>query len=458
MTTSVKRSPKARKLRTLWDKGSTIDAAMHRLTVGDDYLVDCEFVRYDIAASAAHARMLGKIRILNSREVVVLRQGLRKILAEVDRGRFAIEPQHEDMHTELEVRLTAICGSVGKKIHTARSRNDQIVTAIRLYLRDAIITISEDVLNLLYEIDRRIQREGDLPLPGYTHFQQAMPSSVLLWLHVYAESLLELLDEGMSILARINKNPLGAAAGFGVPIPLDRGYVAKLLAFDGYLRSVCHTNNSRGITELSVVRWIEKIGGVLEKLSCDLMLYTMQELSFITLPKEISTGSSIMPQKRNPDIIELTRGKQAIVSGCAMELQALTAKLPSSYHRDFQLSKPPVLRAVKTISEMIAMSCITLGKMKFNQSRLTTGMSPELYATFDALREVLTGKPFREAYAATAEKVERKALDSAALSVDFITIARQAKRDYAKYQQDLRNTVKSIRRSKQRFAKALATV
>jgi argininosuccinate lyase len=396
---------------------------MQQLTVGEDPILDRKLVKFDCIGSAAHAAMLKKIKIISPQELSRCLKGLRKIYADET---FTIPYELEDVHTAIENELTTTLGDVGKKIHTARSRNDQVLLAMRLYTRSELITHLHLLSTLFRALILKAKKFGEIPMPGYTHMQPAMPSSIALWLHAYIEGALEAFEEGIFLLQHINKNPLGSAAGFGVSIKIDREYVAKLLGFNGIQRSVIDVNNSRGRTELKVVRWCESVVSLLEKFACDVMLMTTAEFGFASLPKDLSTGSSIMPQKRNPDLVELLRAKGSVVRGAAHELAGVIAKLPSSYHRDLQYTKAPTMRAFDETKNALRMADLIVNGLVFNKEKLTGAMYPELYATYEAFNQVLSGKPFRDAYRDTAQKVESKTLDVKTLQRGFTLIQKQA--------------------------------
>lgn len=400
-------------------KGSSVNKAMQEFTVGNDPEIDLNLIKFDIIGSLAHAKMLNKIDILTDEELKKITLELKNFLETVKNPDYKIDKSFEDCHTAIEHELTEKIGEVGKKIHTGRSRNDQVLLAIRLYLRENIL----DVLNLLVSFNEtllnKITELGDIPLPGYTHMQKAMPSSLTMWLHSFAEWALELINEGLTLLDSINTSPLGAASGFGVPLNLDREYVAKLLGFKTYQRSVIHVQNSRGRYELKALRYLEDCFHLIEKFSIDFILYNTQEFGFFNLPKSLTTGSSIMPQKHNPDILELLRGNAAKVRGSANELQWVIAKLPSNYHRDFQYSKEPVVRAFNSTLQSLPMLITVTESLTVNKERLQKAMTDDLYATYDTYMRVRNGVPFREAYKETASLIAEGKLNISKLKGDF---------------------------------------
>lgn len=427
--------------KRLWDKGENSSALMQKFTTGEDPVLDRVLVRHDCVGSAAHARMLRKIKILSEKELATALKGLRAIAKTKD---FEIPFELEDVHTAIENYLTENYGDVGKKIHAGRSRNDQVLLAMRLYIREQLGTLLSQLGVVFEALVKKAQKYGDILMPGYTHMQPAMPSSVTLWLHAYIEGSLELLEEGLFLIEHSNRNPLGSAAGFGVSFPIDREYVAKLLGFSKVQRSVIDVNNSRGRTELRIVRWCEAVVSLLEKFACDVMLMTTAEFGFAVLPKELSTGSSIMPQKRNPDLVELLRAKASVVRGTAFELSSVIAKLPSSYHRDLQYSKAPIMKACTETSNALQMMLMVVEGVIFKAERMEAAMYPELYATYEAFNQVLAGKPFRDAYRATAEKVESKTLAVKELKKGFDIIQSEAVAGIKKAQQEFSRLRKAL--------------
>jgi len=388
--------------KRLWDKGLPVHERIHRFTVGDDPVLDRELLPWDCVGSAAHARMLRRIGILSEKELQLLLAALVDVHTRAERRTVEIPPELEDCHSTLEHLLVQSCGEAGKKIHTGRSRNDQVVLTLRLFLRDALAHLLLQTTDIVQSLLDKAQKDGNLPMPGYTHMQPAMPSSVGLWIHAWVEALLESLNDGRHLFNVMNQNPLGAGAGFGVPLALDRCYVAQLLAFERTQESVIDVQNSRGRYERKLLFWITEVGATIEKLASDLMLFTTKEFGFVKLPDAYTTGSSLMPQKRNPDVLELVRGSVSSLRGALGELTAVTTKLPSSYHRDFQLSKGPLLRGVSLTRELLAILPTLMNGLRFDAARLQQAMYPELYVTYAAIAQASGGTPFRDAYQTTA--------------------------------------------------------
>jgi len=398
--------------KRLWDKGGSVDAQVHAFTVGDDPFWDGFLVAWDCRGSAAHARTLHRAKLLDDADLARLLAALSHIEAEHAAGRFVVAPELEDCHTAIENALTERLGDAGRRIHTGRSRNDQVATAMRLFLRDAALGWGRLLDEFAAAGLARIARDGAIPLPGYTHMQRAMPSSVGQWLHALVEGAIDELRGVCGLLERLDACPLGTGAGFGVPLPLDRAYTAQLLGFSRVQRSPIDVQNSRGRVERVFLASAVGIGALVEKLSWDLILYTMSELGFAALPERFTTGSSIMPQKRNPDVLELCRAHGARLRGAAAELEWVAGKLPSSYHRDLQLTKGPTIRAAGDAATLLRIATSVIGEVRFDVERCRAAMSDELFATHAALERVAAGVPWRDAYREIAAAVSSGTFDA----------------------------------------------
>jgi len=400
----------------LWDKGASLDALVHRFTVGDDPHWDAHLVHWDCVASAAHVRTMESAGLLSADERRALIAELAKVDALAAEGQFAITHEQEDCHTAIEAHLTARLGTTGAKVHCARSRNDQVAVAMRLFLRHHALAWAELITSSCEALLERARRDGHIAIPGYTHLQPAMPSSVGQWCHAHLEGLLEQLAATDDLLNRLDCCPLGTAAGFGVPIPLDRALTARLLGFARIQRSPIDVQNSRGRMEMYALRVAADVGRVLEKLSWDLILYASSEFGFVRLPDALTTGSSIMPQKRNPDVLELLRGRSARLRARLFEVEQISAKLPSSYHRDLQLTKEPAIRTALELPEMLAVATRVIDGVEWLPDVAEARMGDELYATHAALALVREGMAFREAYRQVAEQVRAGAFRPARLA------------------------------------------
>lgn len=389
----------------LWNKGGKLDALVHRFTVGDDPLLDRQLVHWDCLGSAAHARTLHRIGVLSDAELADLLGGLAEIDALARDGRFEIPPELEDCHTAIEAHLTRWLADVGGKIHAGRSRNDQVATAMRLFLRAETFAAATMLAELLETLLARIERDGATPMPGYTHMQPAMPSSFGQWLHAIAEATLNQLVACRDLLGRLDACPLGTGAGYGVPLPLDRALTARLLGFSRVQRSPLDVQNGRGRAELGFARVAADVGAVIEKLGADVVLFCSAEFGFFALPEALTTGSSIMPQKRNPDVAELLRGWGARLRSRALEIEFVCGKLPSGYHRDLQLTKEPAVRSAGDLRQVLPVARRLIEALQLRPERMRAACVPELYATHAALERVRRGEAFRDAYRAVAAEV-----------------------------------------------------
>ena len=389
----------------LWAKGLPLDQAVHRFTVGDDPELDRRLLRFDALGSAAHARMLAHAGLLPEQDAQRLVAALAAIAAGAQRGEIRITPQQEDCHTAIETLLTEQLGEAGKHIHLGRSRNDQVALALRLYMREALLGMAAQTAELAECFVQFARTHAGEIMPGYTHLRRAMPSSFGLWGAAFAAGLTEELQTLQAVYARLDRCPLGAAAGFGVPLPLDREYTAKLLGFSGVQISPVDVMNSRGRHELALVNGLASLGLVLEKFLWDVALYSMPEFGFLSLPDAFTTGSSIMPQKRNPDVVELARARCRELRGYALMLQELGGGLPSNYHRDFQLLKKPLFAAVDTARGLLEVLIRLLPTLRVSAERAAAACTDELYATHEAYRLVRGGVPFRDAYQQVAQQL-----------------------------------------------------
>lgn len=390
----------------LWkksDASETLEDKVMRFTVGEDYRWDTLLLPYDIQATRAHAWGLAEIGILTPAELDAVIKAL-DALAEQE---LSVCPEDEDSHTVIENRLTEALGDIGKKIHTGRSRNDQVLAALRLYLRDALQEVMRQTADMV-RILCQWGKEGDHWLiPGYTHMQRAMPATVGLWAMGFAELLTVDIERLQETAKRTNVSPLGSAAGYGVPVlALPRKKIARQLGFDGVQEHVTAVQLSRGKLELDVVHALAQIAGTCNRLAADIVLYHTEEFGFLKPGDTYSTGSSIMPQKRNPDVPELVRASYHRIVAEMQLLASLPANLPSGYHRDLQLTKEAVLRAVHTASNVTGAMTIVLRDMRFDKTRLDEAVSPDLFATARAIGMVQEGTPFREAYRRTAGELD----------------------------------------------------
>jgi len=382
----------------LWDKGAPLDERILRYTAGEDHVLDSRLVPYDVRGSIAHAEMLAAQKLVTGEDCARICDGLRALGDAHARGEWAIELEDEDCHTALERRLIERIGEAGGRVHLGRSRNDQVLTALRLYLLDAVVHLADGADGVATALDRLLARQGEVALPGYTHLQPAMPSSVALWAGGFAS---EFRDDAAGLRAlrrRLARNPLGSAAGYGVPgLGLDREATTRALGFDSVHAPVTAVQLSRGKAEAAVLFEITLTLNDLSRLASDLLLFYTWEFGFVTLPEAMTTGSSIMPQKRNPDVFELLRGAVATGTGALNEVLGIVVKLTSGYHRDLQRIKAPLFRGIDLADASLAIAATAIDGVRFRPEAIT--LPDELGAAERANRLVLEeGIPFREAY------------------------------------------------------------
>lgn len=392
----------------LWDKGQPLDARILEFTAGEDHRLDERLVAYDVRASIAHAAMLERQGLLTPEDSAAIRAGLEALGAEHEAGEWSISLEEEDAHSALEARLIERIGEAGGRVHLGRSRNDQVLVALRLYLKDAVNELAAGCGRLAAALDALADRQGEVGLPGYTHLQPAMPSSVALWAGGYAAEIRDDRDALLRTLPRIDKNPLGSAAGYGVPnLPLDRNATRAELGFACNHEPVTAVQLSRGKAEASVIFELSILLGDIGRLASDLILFYTAEFAYVSLPDEMTTGSSIMPQKRNPDVFELLRSAQATAQGALIEALGIPAKLTSGYHRDLQRLKAPLFRTLDLAEAAIEIAAHALEGVKFRPENIR--LDDELYAAARANQLVLDeGLPFREAYRRVAEELRGK--------------------------------------------------
>ena len=392
----------------LWDKGLPLDEQILRFTAGEDHLLDERLVAYDVRASVAHARMLAAQRLLAADDCDAICAGLEALGASHAAGEWSIELADEDVHGALERRLIERIGAAGGRVHLGRSRNDQVLVALRLYLLDAIGELAAGTQDVVGALERLAAEQGSIALPGYTHMQPAMPSTVALWARGFAAELADDRAGLERVRARADQNPLGSAAGYGVPnLPVDRNATTAALGFARAHEPVTAVQLSRGKAEASLLFEIALTLGDLGRLASDLLLFYTSEFAYVSLPDEMTTGSSIMPQKRNPDVFELVRGSQATALGALQETLALIAKLTSGYHRDLQRLKGPLFRGIDLASAVLAIMAHALPNVRFRPENIE--LPPELYAAEQANELVVKqGLPFREAYRRIAALLKRK--------------------------------------------------
>jgi len=390
----------------LWDKGIPTDKKTDMFTVGNDRELDLVLAEYDVIGSIAHAKMLGKTGLLTPQETEDLVAALQDILVNIKKGAFTIQDSFEDVHSKVEYLLIEKLGDTGKKIHVARSRNDQVLTDVHLYVKAELLTIKaqvKELFDLLIALSKQYQH---ILLPGYTHFQVAMPSSFGMWFSAYAESLIDDVTMLNAALTVADQNPLGSAAGYGSSFPIDRTFTTQEMGFATLKYNSVAAQMSRGKTEKTAAFAMASVAGTLSKLAMDICLYLSQNFNFISLPQHLTTGSSIMPHKKNPDIFELIRGKCNKIQALPYELTLITNNLPSGYHREFQLLKEGLFPALQTLKSCLEMAVYSIKEIKVNEHILDDKKYDYLF-TVDTLNELVTsGIPFRDAYKIVGEQVD----------------------------------------------------
>lgn len=384
----------------LWKKdGTSVDARVMRFMAGEDVRLDREIFLFDIRASRAHAEGLANIDILSADERDAISAALDRLAELFRSGEFALTERYEDGHSAIEAYLTETLGDVGKKIHTGRSRNDQVLVATRLYLVDALDTLKDHCVDCARVLLDRADADPDTPMPGYTHLQHAVVSSTGHWFAGYAEAFIDNAELAMATRRWVNANPLGTAAGYGVNLPLDRDHTTAALGFDRLQINPMYAQNSRGKFELQTLHALGQALLDLRRVAWDVSLFCAPEFNYVTLPDRFTTGSSIMPNKRNPDLIELLRASYGVVAGARAELENLLS-LPGAYHRDLQFTKAPLLRATAHGLTALGLLSDVLASLEFRPDDMRAAIEPEMFATDVALQNAARGMPFRDAYRA----------------------------------------------------------
>lgn len=390
----------------LWDKGFKTDEKIDQFTVGADREFDLLLAKYDVEASKAHAQMLAKVNLISQEEAKALVEELTNIEQLIADGDFTIGNEFEDMHSQIEFLLTEKLGDTGKKIHTARSRNDQVLVAMQLFLKDELLAIKKLTLELFDEFLTLSEKYKNVLLPGYTHLQVAMPSSVALWLGAYAESLIDDMYFLNAAYRVCDQNPLGSAAGYGSSFPIDREYTTEALGFDTQKYNVVAAQMGRGKVEKYTAFAMAGLAGTLGKFAMDVCLYLSQNFDFISFPKELTTGSSIMPHKKNPDVFELIRGKCNKLQALPNTLAMLTTNLPSGYHRELQLCKEIIVPALQEMKSCLEMARFSVGEMQVREGILEEKKYEYVFSVDTLNQMVLEGVPFREAYRTMGQAIE----------------------------------------------------
>ena len=390
---------------TLWNKGKEATNKVEDFTVGNDRILDMRLARYDVEGSLAHIKMLQSIGLLTDEELERLTAGLEEILGEIQDGKFRLEDTVEDIHSQVELLLTRRLGEIGKKIHSGRSRNDQVLVDVKLFLKDEVLKFREEVLVLFGRLQELSEKYKDVLLPGYTHGQVAMPSSFGMWFGAYAESLADDMYMLRGAYSVTDQNPLGSAAGYGSSFPLDREMTTRLLGFGSMEYNSVAAQLSRGKSERAVASAIGEIALTLNKFAADCCMYMCPNYGFISFPDELTTGSSIMPHKKNPDVWEIMRGNCNRIMAAESEITMLCSNMPHGYHRDFQLLKDILFPKLELMHSCLGMAVYMLDNIRVNEHILKDHIYDYLFTVEEVNRRVLEGTPFRDAYKAVGTEV-----------------------------------------------------
>ena len=391
----------------LWDKGFDTNALVEHYTVGRDQELDMRLAKYDVEGSMAHIRMLESIGLLTAEELEVLLEGLGTIQEEIARSEFTIEPESEDIHSQVELLLTRRLGDVGKKIHSGRSRNDQVLVDLKLFLRDEMKQLAASVRRLFDRLQELSEQHKEVLMPGYTHLQVAMPSSFGLWFGAYAETLVDDMRLVAAAYDIANQNPLGSAAGYGSSFPLNRTMTTELLGFATLHYNVVAAQMSRGKSERAAANAMAAVAATVGRMAMDLCLFMSQNFGFVKLPDNLTTGSSIMPHKKNPDVFEMMRGKCNRLQALPNEMALMLTNLPVGYHREMQLLKDILFPATTELAETLEMADFMLANLQINDRIIEDAKYDYLFTVEDVNRLALSGVPFREAYREIGMQVQR---------------------------------------------------
>ena len=394
-------------MKPIWDKGKPVNEMIQRYTVGRDREMDMLLAKSDVIGSLAHITMLQSIGLLEADELKVLSGGLKDILDIIEKGEFTIEEGVEDVHSEVELLLTRKFGDMGKKIHSGRSRNDQVLVDLKLFTRDRLHSLVNSVKSLFDILIRQSERFKEVLLPGYTHLQIAMPSSFGLWFGAYAEALVDDMLQIQAAYRMVNRNPLGSAAGYGSSFPLDRQMTTDLLGFESMNYNVVYAQMTRGKMERNVAYALASVAATISRLAYDACMYSSQNFGFIKLPDDCTTGSSIMPHKKNPDVFELTRAKCNLIQSIPQQITLMTNNLPSGYFRDMQMVKELFLPSFDMLEDCITMTAYMLEHIKVREDILSDPRYDAIFSVEEVNRLVLEGVPFREAYRQVGAAIEK---------------------------------------------------
>lgn len=401
--------------KKLWQKNQNTEnqhaAMVEKFTIGRDAEFDLQLAKYDVLGNKAHVKMLASVGLIEKSELPEILKELDAIAQQIEDGNFVIEDGIEDVHSQIEFMLTQKLGEAGKKIHSARSRNDQVLVDIKLFLKNEVLEIADLVKSLFEKLQQLSNQHQDKLLPGYTHFQIAMPSSFGLWFGAYAEALVDDLEMLMASYKIVNKNPLGSGAGYGSSFPINRTLTTELLGFETMNYNVVYAQMTRGKSEKTLATGIAAVAHTLSKFAYDVCLYMNQNFGFITFPDALTTGSSIMPHKKNPDIFELIRGKCNILQALPNDLALLTNNLPSGYHREMQLTKEVLFPAISTLKDCLTIAEYTLNFIEIKDQLLEDSKYQHIFSVENVNEKVLQGKSFRDAYVEVGQSIENKTFE-----------------------------------------------
>lgn len=390
----------------LWQKDIDVNKAVETFTVGNDREMDMYLAAFDVLGSLAHTTMLESVGLLTTDDLTVLKKELKNIYHQIENGQFQLQDNVEDIHSQIELLLTEKLGDIGKKIHSARSRNDQVLVDVKLFLRNEIETLVTDIQPFFQLLIQQSEKYKKHLLPGYTHLQIAMPSSFGLWFGAYAESLVDDVITLQSAYRVVNKNPLGSAAGYGSSFPINRTLTTKLLGFADLNYNVVYAQMGRGKAERITSQALANLADTLSRLSMDMCLYLNQNFNFVSFPTELTTGSSIMPHKKNPDVFELIRSKCNSIKALPNEITMMTTNLPSGYHRDLQLLKEHLFPAFQTLKDCLQMAALMLSNISVKENILNDEKYQYLFSVEEVNKLVLHGTAFRDAYKLVGSAIE----------------------------------------------------
>jgi argininosuccinate lyase len=391
----------------LWQKNTSVNKLVENFTVGRDRELDRQMAAFDVLGSLAHTTMLQSIGLMNADDLALVQRELKAIYADIEQDNFTIEDGVEDVHSQVEMLLTQRIGDAGKKIHSGRSRNDQVLVDLKLFFRHQLQQVVQETDKLFRQLIELSEQHKDVLLPGYTHLQVAMPSSFGLWFGAYAEGLVDDLEMVLAAWKITNKNPLGSAAGYGSSFPLNRAMTTQLLGFESLNHNVVYAQMGRGKTERIIAQALSSVAATLAKMAMDQCLYLSQNFAFVSYPENLTTGSSIMPHKKNPDVWEIMRGKCNRLQALPNDVAMMTTNLPSGYHRELQLLKELLFPAFADLTDCLQMATFMLQNITVNKNILDDPKYAYLFSVEEVNKSVLNGTPFRDAYKQVGLAIEQ---------------------------------------------------